>query len=213
MKFKFSPYSNLSKRAFTLSETLIALVIIGVIAAITVPTIISGTRKSEYSARLKKFYSSINQAQTRAYALGDSWDNWCENPNSYTPITDFVEKYLLPQISVIQTKKESGKYTLYLNDGTSFYVTKESCLHFLFDANGDKKPNVSGRDQYRFSFCPYNIDQSIIIAQPGVVFAYNWQAGKTREQALQACTSNPDTCSKLLMMDGWVYKRDYPHAI
>lgn len=39
-------------KGFTLAEVLITLVIIGVIAAITVPTIITGTRKSEFSARL-----------------------------------------------------------------------------------------------------------------------------------------------------------------
>lgn len=205
-------------RAFTLAEVLITMTIIGVVAAMTIPTIIVGTRKSEFSARLKKFYATINQAQTRAYALGDSWDIWCEetskNYDSTTKTTsEFAKKYLLPHVSASKHGVENGKYTIYLNDGTNFYMTKEQCLHFYYDANGAKKPNVSGRDQYRYTYCPSTIDKNIIDAQPGVLIAYPWATGKTRSDALKACKQNPDTCSKLLMMDSWVYKSDYPYGI
>lgn len=205
-------------KAFTLAEVLIALVIIGVIAAMTVPNITVGTRKSEYSARLKKFYATINQAQTRAYALGDYWDIWCEETSkdydTSTKTTQaFAETYLLPNVSASKKGVVKGKYTVYLNDGTSFYLTKEQCLHFFFDANGDKKPNTSGRDQFRYTYCPSTIDRKLIDAQPGVLIAYPWQAGKTRAQAKNACKTSPDTCSKLLMMDGWEFKDDYPHKI
>ena len=205
-------------KAFTLAEVLIALVIIGVIAAMTVPNITVGTRKSEYSARLKKFYATINQAQTRAYALGESWDIWCEDTgkdyDTSTKTTQaFAESYLLPHVVAAKKGVENGKYTIHLNDGTSFYMTKEQCLHFFFDVNGGKKPNVSGRDQYRYTYCPLTIDKKLIDAQPGVLIAYPWQAGKTRAQAKNACKTSPDTCSKLLMMDGWEFKDDYPHKI
>ena len=208
----------MKKKAFTLAEVLITLTIIGVVAAMTVPTIAAGTRKSEFSARLKKFYATISQAQTKAYALGDSWDIWCEETGkSYDNTTkttkEFAEKYLLPHITTLKSGEENGKYMIYLNDGTYFYLTKEQCLHFFFDANGAKKPNVSGRDIYRYTYCPSTIDKSIIDAEPGVLLAYFWATGKTRAQAVSACKSNPDTCSKLLMMDGWIYKRDYPYSI
>ena len=205
-------------KAFTLSEVLIALTVIGVIAAMTIPTIMTGTRKSEFSARLKKFYGTINQAQIKAYALGDSWDIWCEETgkeydNTTKTTKAFAEKYLLPHITTLKTGEENGKYTVYLNDGTHFYLTKEQCIHFFYDANGAKKPNVKGRDIYRYTYCPSTIDKSIIDAEPGVLLAYFWATGKTREEAVKACKSNPDTCSKLLLMDGWIYKRDYPHSI
>lgn len=208
----------MNKKGFTLAEVLITLVIIGVIAAITVPTVIAGTRKSEMSARLKKFYSSITQAQIRAKALGDDWDIWCEetskNYDSSTKTTkEFAEKYLLPNLSTLKTGVENGKYTVYLSDGTKFYLTKEQCIHFFYDANGEKRPNVSGRDIFRYTYCPSTIDKSIIDAQPGVLLAYFWSTGKTRAQAVRACKSNPDTCSKLLLMDQWYFRDDYPHAI
>lgn len=47
---------------FTLAEVLITLGIIGVVAAITIPTLISKYQKQEYVTRLKKAYSEFNQA-------------------------------------------------------------------------------------------------------------------------------------------------------
>lgn len=205
-------------KGFTLAEVLITLVIIGVIAAITVPTIITGTRKSEFSARLKKFYGTISQAQIRASALGDSWEIWCDDTSkeydtSTKTTEEFAKKYLLPHIVTLKSGVENGKYTIYLNDGTSFYLMKEQCIHFVYDVNGPKRPNVSGRDIYRFNYCPSSIDRTLIDANPGIILAYSWQSGKTRAEAVTACKTNPDTCSKLLLMDGWQYSKDYPHSI
>lgn len=56
-------------KGFTLAEVLITLVIIGVIAAITVPSLIQTTQKKENIVRFKKALSTINQALNRNYAL------------------------------------------------------------------------------------------------------------------------------------------------
>ena len=50
------------KLAFTLAEVLITLGIIGVVAALTLPALISNYKKQETTARLKKFYSTMSQA-------------------------------------------------------------------------------------------------------------------------------------------------------
>ena len=55
--------------AFTLAEVLITLVIIGVIAAMTVPSLMNNTNKKENIVRYKKALSTINQALNRNYAL------------------------------------------------------------------------------------------------------------------------------------------------
>ena len=47
--------------AFTLAEVLITLGIIGIVAAMTMPSLIQSYRKQEASARLKKFNSIFNQ--------------------------------------------------------------------------------------------------------------------------------------------------------
>ena len=54
----------MKKSGFTLAEVLITLVIIGVIAAMTIPTLLSNTNKQETKTALKKAMSIINQAIT-----------------------------------------------------------------------------------------------------------------------------------------------------
>lgn len=50
------------KKGFTLAEVLITLGIIGVVAAITIPTIIQKTDKAQYLTKLKKAYAQGNEA-------------------------------------------------------------------------------------------------------------------------------------------------------
>ena len=48
-------------RGFTLAEALITLVIIGIIAALTIPAILVNTEQHEYKSSLKKALSALNQ--------------------------------------------------------------------------------------------------------------------------------------------------------
>ena len=64
------------KKAFTLAEVLITLVIVGVVAAMTIPTLVNNTKKQEYVAGLKKANSVLSQAlykmtENNAYPVGD----------------------------------------------------------------------------------------------------------------------------------------------
>ena len=65
------------KKAFTLAEVLITLAIIGVVAAIAIPSTISNYQQSEYKAGLRKAVSVLNQAITMNMAIdGESpYDN------------------------------------------------------------------------------------------------------------------------------------------
>ena len=49
------------KKGFTLAEALVTLVIIGVIAALTIPAILVNTEQHEYKSALKKALSALNQ--------------------------------------------------------------------------------------------------------------------------------------------------------
>lgn len=53
---------DIKKNAFTLSEVLIALTIIGVVAAITVPKVMTGTNTKANIVKLKRAYTSIEEA-------------------------------------------------------------------------------------------------------------------------------------------------------
>ncbi|DAA83106.1 MAG TPA: hypothetical protein DCS44_06240 [Cyanobacteria bacterium UBA10660] len=51
----------LRNRTFTLAEVLITLGIIGVVAAITIPSLMENVRNRDLQAQLKKTYSEWNQ--------------------------------------------------------------------------------------------------------------------------------------------------------
>ena len=68
--------SKIYKFGFTLAEVLITLVIVGVVAAMTIPTLINNTQKNEFVAGLKKANSVLSQAvykigQNKGYPVGD----------------------------------------------------------------------------------------------------------------------------------------------
>lgn len=59
----------MKKQGFTLAEVLITLVIIGIIAAMTLPSLLGGTNKQEIKTALQKAMSTLSQAVTLHYAL------------------------------------------------------------------------------------------------------------------------------------------------
>ena len=59
------------KRAFTLAEVLITLGIIGVVAAMTIPTLIANTNSAKFKSQYKKTLSTLNQAALMATAQYD----------------------------------------------------------------------------------------------------------------------------------------------
>lgn len=62
--------------AFTLAEVLITLGIIGVVAAMTLPTVINNYKKQVAVNKLKKFYSVMTQAIQTEEARNDSLEYW-----------------------------------------------------------------------------------------------------------------------------------------
>ena len=52
----------MDKKAFTLAEVLITLGIIGVVAAMTIPTLIVNTRAQQFRSKFKKTVSTLSQA-------------------------------------------------------------------------------------------------------------------------------------------------------
>jgi len=93
----------MKKYAFTLAEVLITLAIIGVIAAITIPSIVANHQKRTLETQFAKAYRTISQAVNLAIAEhGDisTWD-WGEGLTEAQK-TAIVEKYLLPYLNVMK---------------------------------------------------------------------------------------------------------------
>lgn len=64
------------KKGFTLAEVLITLGIIGVVSAMTMPSLIQSTQNKELEVRLKTTYNELNQISQRFYV-----DNGISFPN------------------------------------------------------------------------------------------------------------------------------------
>jgi len=83
------------KLGFTLAEVLITLVIIGVIAAMTVPTLMNNTQGQEYRSALKKAISGLNQALTLHYALNG------EAASDFTSNSELVQSVFKVRMSTV----------------------------------------------------------------------------------------------------------------
>jgi len=95
---KFTVYKN----GFTLSEVLITLVIIGIVAAATIPTLINNTKKNEFVAGLKKANSVLSQAilkigQSKGYPVGDY---------SFLQNIDFADEF----VKVVNVNKKCNNF-------------------------------------------------------------------------------------------------------
>ncbi|MBR6163938.1 type II secretion system protein [bacterium] len=217
---------------FTLAEVLITLVIIGVIAAITVPTLITKYQKEQTVTRLKKAYSALSQTTQRAIADNGPIKTW-EVGTAYSgpAATDFLNKYVTPYMSVMKKANNNlndwdhkyynvnseTAYTqscsrFYLNDGTSVTAiiqtnnSTEIKIELFVDINGDKKPNNLGRDIFRYLYYVYSGDDASLTGKfvpPG--------SNYSRNSILSVCNNTSKYwCSTLIMKDSWQIKDDYP---
>lgn len=86
------------KNGFTLAEVLITLGIIGIVAAITLPSVINQTRNKELETALKKNYSILQQALQRAQL--DTGEvirpsNYQNTVNNRLPVKNLLLKYII----------------------------------------------------------------------------------------------------------------------
>ena len=98
--FTYSPINLFTKRrvAFTLAEVLITLGVIGVVAAMTIPTLIKNHEKHVIETQLKKTYSDIGNWIKRSEVDNGSAEYWDYGDSS--SVSTFVDTYLAPYISL-----------------------------------------------------------------------------------------------------------------
>ena len=208
------------KAAFTLAEVLITLGIIGVVAAMTLPALVQHYRKVEYSSRLKKFYSSMNQAILLSQVQNGSPSEWNKVGTIYDNegkidgnannefASSFFLKYLGPYMKY--TKIERGK--VYFADGSTALMWNGGCIDFNFDVNGDSKPNQAGRDVFVFILCSTE-DELWGCGKQKYFCSYYGGRSLSRTTMLDNCKNNPGVCSGLLIQDGLEFKKDYPYKL
>jgi len=96
----------MKKKAFTLAEVLITLGIIGVVAALTMPSLIANYQKQQTITQLKKAYTTLSngfQQMTVDDVLLPPYGDDCSSVTS----EEFLNTYIRPYFKVIKTCTEA----------------------------------------------------------------------------------------------------------
>lgn len=131
LELKFSNKGKTMRKGFTLSEVMLVLSVIGVIAALTIPGIVQNTQNKQTVIKLKKAFSVLSQATTTAIAdNGGSFKGICSSSDH----TCLLNKYL-PYFSILK-KCDAGMTngncwspsTKYLNSGSMAWASSATAV-------------------------------------------------------------------------------------
>ena len=101
-------FDDVRRAAFTLAEVLITLGVIGIVAAMTMPSLIANYQKKQTVTQLKKAYSTLSQALVAAQQEYGDMSGWeyigmnLEVGETNDELNNFVKKYLEPYIKIIE---------------------------------------------------------------------------------------------------------------
>lgn len=167
-------------KAFSLAEVLITIGIIGMIATLTLQTIIPKTTETKTTNQLKKTYSTLQQALIRAIAENGPIDSWGISMEPGYGGEKILLKKLSPHLQTLKICEDgtgcypnityknidgssyvnwnilSDRSAVILNDGTMVMFNTSSAKNFsefgqiYVDINGAKPPNQVGIDFFYF---------------------------------------------------------------
>lgn len=126
-------------RGFTLAEILITLAIIGVVAALTIPSVVVNYQKSQTVTKLKKAFSALSNTTNLAIAEHGPITNWEIGQEAYPAKSiNFANKYLIPYLKVAKnceakTTGDCAYHYTYLNSNTQFALGSEYTRFYLTD--------------------------------------------------------------------------------
>ena len=151
---------------FTLAELLVSLAVLGLIAGLTVPSIVTSVEKSKRKAIFKESLSTLANVLTNQRNLGfDPWetptDYWKNIQTSLNAPAMSGTEYHAPGISwpckpsticqgwISIYKQSNGSYLGFTTSGMG-----PVNIHLFIDANGPGQPNIVGEDRLQVSVSP-----------------------------------------------------------
>lgn len=157
----------MNKKAFTLAETLITLGIIGVVAALTLPTVIQKYKEKQTVTQLKKIYSALSQSYLYAinqYGQPNEWttektpeqidlffDNLTSNMKILKKCNASTEGCWAEHSALVGEAYNSTAFNhskLITEDGTAitFYLNSPECQYLAWraDIKDHKITNICG---------------------------------------------------------------------
>ncbi len=158
---------------FTLAETLITLAIIGVVAALTIPSVVQKYQERQLVTGVKKFYTVITQAVQMAVIEHGTPDQWGLTREDSTPMAEYVLPYL-KNAKICRTDGESKCHTaekLYGRNGSTPYSP------IIFNGSG-----ATGRSGFQ-------------LADGMIIGTYNQLTQPDNPDGYDICTANFGTGS------------------
>lgn len=166
--------------AFTLAEVLVTLGIIGVVSAMTLPTLVKNHQRQVYVTQLQKVYNEMSQAfeqvitdsnavnlrESKYWREGNEWffRNYFKTTKicSGNDVYDcFADEYKNMNGNTIRLRgfiatgggEDGVGVSAVLADGASVFVMGNGNMNTVVtDINGKQGPNILGRDLFDFGF-------------------------------------------------------------
>ena len=226
---------------FTLAEVLITLGIIGVVATMTLPTLVQNYQKRVVETRLQKFYSNINQAVQLAevqygdkkiwyedFLAGASFDKDGNLIEGSSKIEKWFNKYFAPHLKI--TKQETlsdGTFIVYFSDGSALRQLNPSITRdwIFFPGNPQKCLKTDsvydrlGVCAFSFVFCPiYDSSSWRYHTNKGMEpykFAWNGANRDLYYSISFGCKNggNRSYCTAIIQNNNWKIPDDYPYKV
>ncbi len=223
-----------ARLGFTLAEVLITLGIIGVVAALTIPTLMTAHKKHVTAAKLKRAVSSINQA----IKLSESENGEVENWDRTLTQKEFVDKYFRPYMKIAQVCNPVTDCG-YKSDAPWSYLNGATHGSYSSPNHGGRTPFLT-LDGFLYAYSAYSAgsdsitgdnDRVIIVDINGaekpnqlgkdVFFLYRieeedsiipYGADKSDEEIRKSCSKNGNGfyCAALIRANGWEIPNSYP---
>ena len=190
-----------NRSGFTLAEVLVTLGVIGVVAVMTIPTLVTSYQKQGYVAALQKNYSMLSQAMEQ-YLSDQRVERLKETELS---TLDGVGKFLNDYFKVTKdcgsgqgsvaacfgkntypkwnykttTSNIPAGYCVILANGAAISMQAERGTNgqanvFLYiDVNGKKGPNIAGRDLFLLNFFQDADDKTFKLSDKNMAGDFN----------------------------------------
>ena len=209
------------KFGFTLAEVLITLGIIGVVAAITIPGLMTKYHRHVVETKLARFDSIINQAVRMSIAENDDiiYDPPADKANSPAYLKEWFDENLLKYMKADYDGNfiSNRYYKVNFIDGTGFvaYLSDYGNIHFFFCMNANDKSchpeSYDGKNTFVFD---YNQKQKAVLPNGYNVTDIQKLKYNTVRTSLGCYTTSEPThrhlCAQLIKQNGWKIPSDYP---
>ena len=229
---RFTLHTSLKKQvAFTLAEVLITLGIIGVVAALTMPSLIANHTKSVVEARLEKFYSSMNQAIRMAELDYGPRETWFEDNNDPALQEAWIKKYIVPYMNVVKTDTirmgSENYFTVYFSDGSAAAMATSNGRDWFFPGSPEKCISLSAHRSYAYitGRCTFAFYYNPKLKSDGSFYQWNFEPYMSGWDGTEDSLKNHPNygcynenvwhayCTRLIQYNGWKIPKDYPFRV